>query len=459
MRNEKELQGYWKPSGGEDWVGGTAVYHPGEGINLQLFEPISDDPMSERPSFDYILGSTTEEGRVTLGSCSRAGYSMGGDDLSTEKYRAQRLFIGEHIPEAEPSFTRFRVTFPLMHQWAGLTGIQERLPEMGEDEEYGLRGVDVHYSPPDTKTAEGETRTVKVLTSANISHANAGSFSIDETTYLEIVPTNGRIVFENLINEVSSWQDFLTLAMDNNIGINEVQAYWENSSGEDVEVQVCYETSGEFEYPESFHPYRTNFQLNDLGEGSSSVLQNWIQLTDRYKSVYDLYFAVVYQTEMYLENQYMMLMTALNLYYQNRYEYKYLDEDRFHTIQNTLANSLPSDFEVDEEFKSHLQQEVLPTANQHSLEKRLSIIAGDHQEILTELPWNTAEEVSDLVEVHDYTVGRSSELQEMRPEWLYKKTAFMSMVLEVIILKDLGVPVEHIKSRLSKKYERRLDIP
>jgi hypothetical protein len=459
MRNKRELQGYWKPSSGERWIGGTAVYHPEEGIELQLFEPISDESFTEQPSFDYILGSTSEEGQVTLRNCRHSGTSIGGGTLNTEKYRAQSLFIGNHISESEPSFTRFRVNYPLLHQWAGLTGIEERLSRMDDDEEYDPNEIDVHYSPPDAKKAKGENREVQILTSANITHATAGSFSINENTYIEIAPTSGEIGFESLMDEVNNWRDFLTLAVNDNIGINEIRAYRETESGEEDDVQVYYEASGEFNYPENFHPHRTNFQLDDLEERASSVLQNWMQLTEQYKSVYDLYFAVVYQNQMYLENQHMMLVSALSFYYQERYDYKYLDEERFQTVMNTLSNSLSFDLETDEEFRSHLHHEVLPTANQHSLERRLSAIAEDHQDILAELPWDTAEEISDLARVHNYTVGQSSKLQEAGPEWLYKKTVFMSTLFEIIILKDLDVPTNHIKTQLSRKYQRRLDIP
>lgn len=455
MKTKKELQGYWKPPGGENWVGGTAVYHPEEGITLQLFEPLGDRSMTEPTSFDYILGNTTDEGEVTLRNCNRTRISEGSNSLSTEKYSAKYLFIGNHIPETEPSFTRFRVSYPLLHQWAGLTGLQRKLP--AEDNEYDPSEIDMHYSPPTTETAKGETRSVKVLTSANISHSVAGSFSVDEKTYLEIVPTTGGIGFEELMDEVNDWRDFVTFAMDDNVGINEIRAYQEDESGEEDNVQVYFEASGEFEYPDSFHPHRTNFQLDDLGDDAATVLTNWMQLTERYKSVYDLYFAVVYQEQMYLENQYMMLVTALNLYYQKRYENKYLDGNEFVAVMNSVRDSLPND--IDEGFRSHLLQDVLRSANQHSLERRLSTIAEDHQNILAELPWDTAEEISELVGVHDYTVGRSSELQEVGPEWLYKKTAFMSTLLEVTILSDMGVPEEHIREQLSRKYRRRLDIP
>lgn len=459
MMDKKELQGYWKPPGDEDWVGGTAIYHPKEGITLQLFEPTSKDPMMEHPSFDYFIGETTEDGQVTLGNCRQTSSSIGSDTLNTEKYRAQHLFVGDHIRSAEPSFTRFRVNYPLLHQWAGLTGIRKEFPQISDRVEYNPSEIDVHYSPPDTVTAQGNNRTVKILTSANISQSTAGSFSIDENTYLEIVPNSGEISFESLISEVDNWRDFLTFAIDDNIGINELRGYREDESGEESSVQIYYDTPEGFNHPDSYHPHRTNFQLDDLGENPQTVLTNWMQLTERYKSVFDLYFAVVYQTQMYLENQYMMLLSAMNLYYQKRYEYEYLDEERFDAVQKMLANSLSSDLEVDEEFKSHLQHDVLPSANQHSLKKRLTQIVEDHEEILVELPWDTAEEVSELVSVHDYTVGRSSELQEVGPEWIYKKTAFLSMLLKVIILEDLGVSAKHIETQLSRKYARRLDIP
>lgn len=175
-----------------------------------------------------------------------------------------------------------------------------------------------------------------------------------------------------------------------------------------------------------------------------------MELSDRYESVYDLYFAVVYQSQMYLENQYMMLMTALNLVYRQRFSYQYLSEEVMEDIKRSMDQALPA--EVDQEFRYRLIEEILPAANQYSIEKVLTELAEIYEPIIEELPWEFDQEIAEIVAMHDYTVGRSRKLQEMDPQDIYDKTVVLRTLLEAILLTDIGIPEDHVREKLAQRY-------
>lgn len=211
-----------------------------------------------------------------------------------------------------------------------------------------------------------------------------------------------------------------------------------------------YNTTGDSNYPEQLNTYTANFTLADIKENLSNVLINWMELSDRYESVYDLYFVVVYQSQMYLENQYMMLMTAWNLVYQQRFSYQYLSEEEMQEVMRNIDQALPA--EVNQEFSYHLIEEIIPTANQYSIEKVLAELAEIYEPVVEELPWEFDQEIEEIVAIHDYTVGRSRKLQEMDLQDIYDKTVVLRTLLEAILLTDIGIPEDYVREKLAQRY-------
>ena len=447
MRNRKEMSGYWRPPDGE-YVGGIATFKPGDGVDLQLFTPFGDTPFdSETERYNRIFGKTIDGDIVTLTDAFRTGSSVGGP-LSTESYHSQRLIVGGHLTEEDTSFDKFRVRYPLLYQWVGLTGITQDFVEK-EDNKPGFAETNISYSPPSTKTVETDSQILKIISTGNVSHSQSGNISITEDSYLEIQP-EGQIGLHEIINQVSNWRDFFGLATDENIGVSEVIGYKETEATPNQEFKIHYPISDDYEYPDKIHPVSSNFLLRDIDNELSTVFRNWLKTSEKYQNVYDLYFAVVYQSQMYLENQYMMLISAVNLYYQRKCDSKYMSEGEFENVAGNLSQSLPP--WVDEEFKGHFLDHALPSANQHSLEKRLVKLVEDNEKILASLEWDFEKEIVDVIEVHDYTVGRSAELQEVSPHWLHEKTMMLTALLETILLREIGIPGDHIREKLKRKY-------
>lgn len=444
MKNKKELKGYWRlpEEGGEEseWIGGIATFDPGNKIKLELFSNMSENILTDdQPQFDRIFGWTTEGEKVTLQNCIRVGFSSKAE---TETYAVRSLFIGDYLQESDPSFDRFRVSYPLLYQWAQQTGIKREFSELNE--------MTVEYSPPPAQEAETEEELIRIITSGRTESSNRGKITINEETYLEINPKERMIYFSEIKDQVSKWKDFTTIATNENIGISELAGYQETDSKQDNKIEIYYNTVGNSNHPEQLNTYTANFTLADIEENLSNILINWMELSDRYESVYDLYFAVVYQSQMYLENQYMMLMTALNLVYQQQFSYQYLSEDELQDVMRHIDQALPA--EVNQEFRSHLIEEIIPAANQYSIEKVLTELVDIYEPVVEELPWEFNQEIAEIVAIHDYTAGRSHELQKMDSQKIYDKTVVLRTLLEAIILNDIGIPEDHIREKLAQRY-------
>lgn len=249
--------------------------------------------------------------------------------------------------------------------------------------------------------------------------------------------------------QVNKWADFLTLATNENISVARIFGYQKNSENDDG-IELFYRTQGNLNYPENFSSYNANFTLPDIDENFSNVISNWIEMSERYESVYDLYFAVVYQSQMYLENQYMMLITALNMIYQKRFDHLYLNNTELQEVRENIKQAIPAG--IDENFRDHLIEDTLPATNQHSIEEALSTIVERYSNIIDELRWDFSQEVAEIVAMHDYTAGRSHELQEIDSQNIYDKTMVLRALLEAILLTDIGIPEDHVREKLAQKY-------
>ena len=102
MIDEKEYRGYWWiPENSEHTVGGVAKFTPDDGVSLELFSPLNEDPeyIDSRTvlKYDYIHGHTINDEQITLKDCTRSSYSLsfgGGRSASKSAYRASRLTTG-----------------------------------------------------------------------------------------------------------------------------------------------------------------------------------------------------------------------------------------------------------------------------------------------------------------------------------------------------------------------------
>lgn len=411
---KRAFKGYWWLPNGEE-AGGVATYHPEDGIELELFSPIgefdSGDFGGEANRVSRILGLTTENELLTLDDCVQTQSSRefsSKQSLDTETYRANNLFVGNHITDGEITFDRFRVSYPLLYQWTGIQGLNFAVSDNAN--------FDISYDVPSAKEVELEKFDLKLLFSVSTTTSRSGKLTLEENAYLEFTPHAGSLTFDEIQRQVSKWQDFITLATGENVPASEVVGYTNSDSSEmDQSVEIFYTSSSRPDPPETVHPSRTNFMLPDIEENFITVIRNWAEQSNQYESAYDLYFSVVYESQMYLQNQYVTLMSAVEGFHREK-------------------------FREDTETASHIR-----------LNETLEEITTQYADVFTALPWDISDMASELVDIRNKAV-HGNIVKQTDQKQLYDHVLLLQGMLEAILLDELEVPVAHVKDRLRTRY-------
>ena len=415
MIEQQEYKGHWWLPGTEgDTAAGVATYNPDEGIELELFSKIEESNIADKATrYDRIFGVTTDNELVTLSDCIVTSTSMTMSPRSrssTLKCLAHQLFVGDHIEESPITFDRVRITYPPLLQWAGIDGTTMNME--------GSNSFTLSYETPSTITNTLPNFDLDILATANTSRSRSGKFTLEQEAYFELTPKSGEIHFEQVQSQVGKWQDFITLAVGDDVSASKVRAYRESEVKErSVEIEIFYQSVSHSTDIDPMHTRRTNFVLDDIRDRVDEILRNWAIQSTKYKSAYDLYFSVVYLSEMYLQTQYIMLMSAMESFYREKFE-KNADTDRLPPIRQVLDDI------------------VVTYSNQ---------FGG--------LPWGLDDQmVSELLELRNRAV-HGIETSDIENREMYDKVLLLQAMLEAILLSELGIPMDHIHERLGFRYK------
>jgi len=459
MIEEREFRGYWwLPENSDEKVGGIASFSPSDGVFLELFSALNEDPEYSgsdnvfRP--DFIHGITTEGEKVTLANCIRGGYSLSssqGTEVTSSKYQAISLLSGAHFTE-QVSFDRFRVQFPLLTKWSGITGINYSGSVLEGGEVSAGDTFEVTYEFPESITADLDDVELKLIFNADFNMGRVGGVSIDEKAYLDIIPDSGQISYEESTDYSEILQDFITLATGKEVQASMMVGRLEQDEQPgNTDVEIFFSTGSDLKLPDSLHPRKANFVLSDIVEDFSEVMNNWFEHYEELEPVYNLYFSVQYNSEMYLQNQFLSLTQAIETYHRREIGGQYLSDDDFEEFYEELCENIPGRF--DESFRDHLEQGTFKYANEYSLRKRLSQLVSEQENILKELPMDVEASVNEIVNTRNYLTHYDEGISpRVDTDELHPLILRLRAILETVLLSNLGIPEDQIVERLQQRF-------
>ena len=459
MIDEREFRGYWwLPENPDEKVGGIASFSPSDGVSLELFSTLNEDPeyMGSGNAFrpDFVHGITTEGERVTLKNCIRGSYSMSssqGTGVANSSYQAISLLSGAHFTE-QINFDRFRVQFPLLTKWAGVTGVNYSGSVFEGGEVSAGDTFEITYEFPESITAELEDAELKLIFNADFNMGRVGGVSVDEEVYFDIIPDSDQVTYSGSIDYSGMLQDFITLATGKEVQASMMIGRLEREEQPGYnDVEVLFSTSGDLKLPDSLHPLKANFVLADIVDDFSEVMNNWFQHYEELEPVYNLYFSVQYNSEMYLQNQFLSLTQAIETYHRREIGGQYLSNSEFEEFYGELCEIIPDRF--DESFQDHLEKGTFKYANDFSLRKRLSQLVSEQENILGKLPMDVEASVNEIVNTRNYLthynegISPRADTGELHPLILR-----LRVILETVLLSNLGIPEDQIVERLQQRY-------
>lgn len=460
MLEERSHEGYWwLPDNEENIVGGVVNYSPKDGIWLETFSALNIDP--EYLGSDNVFrppvihGTTTRGENITLRRCARNQYNLASQGQATgtpSEYLVLEMVEGIHYDPSEPEFTSVQATFPLMADWARISGISRPTGSMIDDPEDG-DSIDLHYEVPETISTDLDDFTLSIRTDFSVNLNLTGGATIEEVPYVIIEPSSGELPYYEALELIGTFQDFLTLGTGKELQPEGIKGTIEDDDGDEIQVQVIHPLPGGPHDPDSMHPLKANFILGDIIEDIDNVVSQWFSHADELKPVFDSYFGVLYNSTLYAQNQFLALTRAVESYHRESYPDKYLDEDDFGVFYEVMVESIPDD--LPDDFRDHLEGGTLKYANEYSLRKRLTLLTDELEEFIEDYPWDIQDEVGPITDTRNYLTHHDESISGAEPDRLSDFILMLQAILETILLRDIDIPQDQIKERVSQRYAER----
>jgi hypothetical protein len=492
---EAKFTGIWQDVEREDGAYGILEFAPDDGAKLSTvnsldssqddsefwpapFQMMANASSGSATRHSIVQGKDVSGNPITLLDVVRNntsfGWSNNGGVGGESTYRVSKVLKGRWFDE-EPKFDYLKTKLPHFEEWCELTGISQQIEKSDDGNSARLEPGDkvkLVMEVPESVEAEFGNYNISLESSVNTDSNNLADKSIQAEMYVKIESDEPESL-ESLKEEMRKVQNLVSLGMMKGLQPVEVKAGW---NGERKEVEVLHQIDTGL-IPEDL-PYRKymNFTFRDISDDFEEILEIWEEKYEELKPVFDLYFSALYNPQMYIENKLMTMAHAVESYFRETEDATYLDEkwddvnqdfiDFMHgDVENLVSEgsnleTLKEKHELHSksDFLSHMANGTLEYANEYSLRKMIKELTDKHEDLLEGIEHNPIGKSGLIADTRNYLVHRTEELKESgttEHKEQIKLTWSLRLLLEVCILRDLGIEDEHIKERLGTRYANK----
>ncbi len=452
MIENREFRGYWwLPENPDKKVGGVATFTPNNWVKLHIFSELEIGVKDFRP--EIILGVTTTGKRVTLRYCSKNNFSFISKDVvaTPVEYIAKEIFLGEHFKNSNIQFDSIEACFPLLQEWMNITGVTCS-GSIINDPPKKIRSEDnfnIDYEFPESIVSEIENKLLELKIKTNIKPKRIGGAKIDENAIVKISAKVEKFSFDEGIEYIYTFQDFLRLATRKIMTPIWIKGKIEKPGDKKPKgIDIYFPLRGGVNIPKHLHPEKANFMLYDISDQFDSTMKKWYQKAEELKPLYNLYFEFFHNPNLYPRNKFLSLTQALEAYYRVEHGEKYITDDEFYDgYYEQLCDNIPNDLPSD--FKSHLKDGTFKYANEFSLKNKLKKILEKYGSVFSKLPLDIKSEIDTLVNTRNYLIHYDKDIDNYDTSRIPEFTNILGLIIEVILLREIRIPKEKIIESLS----------
>lgn len=461
-----EEKGYWWLSDDpDDRIPGTLKFSPEKGIELELIGDFKDRTpwetdenghqvkyhTSKTELHNFINGENFVRKKFSIYKTYQKSSSGNFFDSTARAtvYSGFYLFSGHHFSkEEELSFDIFRLKYHYLPEWFAITGY-EAYTRVTPDrktlldfEEYSLK----YKNPKELTYKIKDINTKSKIKSFDFSiyHSFNNRFSgmnpiLQQSTYIEI-NLEKQIDFQDFRDEIELPLE--TFFMFSTRKTSFVLEMWLKNDSFERSVQVFYQNEKPFDYQESI-AFREHFiKYQEIKENFSTYLINWFNKIYKLKPVFDLYFNATFYPHMFIQNQFLNLSGALEVYHRRLLRKPELSTDELALRQEKILKAFP-------EYKEWLEPKL--KHNEPSLKVKLEELVnivkpviGEYNRKIDELPQQVADRRNYLTH-YDKTYEKKFTDQKQFYRDITDLSAKIRMILDVLFLKELGIEDDKIK--------------
>lgn len=439
------------PGQSDQKIAGTLSFDPVEGLSLELYDRFQGVTFANNNRL-MIHGVIFENATaITLTNCLLTSLpvtlsSVSGYTLSSATFHVGLVFEGHHFSsEEEFEFENVQIKFSNLESWFTSTPVEfppfDQSLKFGPKDSITFQLDDFNLSIYETHPQQNAIHSVHVKRDVRI--------SIDFT-----YPVN----FQTLSEKVFHLRRFFSFAvgvpvfaLDINLG-NRPRNVW---------VDLIILQIGNIKKAKtSVSNFEMVFTRESISNEIEDGLRNWFKTFNDLRSVYELYFAVVFAPSMYLDVQFLLLSQAIEAYHRKTFQQDtYMDSSEFDEkilpqliqVINKI-NNLPSSYK--DSMKGKLKY-----TNEYSLRKRLKDIlnklSAEYPNHLLALIPDRSKFVDDFVNNRNNLTHHDSTNFEGE---LYPYVLRSKVILQICLINLMRVPTDKAIAMIEKSSDFKLAI-
>lgn len=449
MNEEFEYTGvWWLPSNRETKIPGILKFDQSEGAILELDGCFTDDPEMDELFNPAIVNGVSSTGvNITLHRCLGKHLTIRGGGFSHSKLYAHEVFEGVHFERREDiKFRCLFVDYSHLDTWLGISGF-DIVPNKHDE-------IWIKYKTPDSIPVFISSDLVLFI----VFLTSYSPFALTEA-YLRqkvkimIAPAQEQS-FEELQKIVRRIQDFLTLANIEPVyplsieGETELKKEIVGDKTVYPKVKIFYQLPKVHGAVVETGRFRALFAFKDISDKFQYFLQNWFRKAEELEPVYQLYFGLIYNPHMYLEQKFSCLVEALEAYHRRIMQNYELPMDKHNERICKILDAVP------QEYKTWLERK-LEYSNEPILRRRLRELLNNHSVTVPNFIRNRESFIDKVVITRNYLIHHDPRLEAKaaKKEKLHYITRRLQLLVDLCLLKELGFSSDEVQGFVPTKYQ------
>lgn len=258
--------------------------------------------------------------------------------------------------------------------------------------------------------------------------------------------------FDEILKNIKSLKDFLTLAMYNQTNFKNISCHI-NTSRKQNKITIY---SNLLNYnPTEFSMYKSLLYFSDI-ESKSDIFERWFNIHEKYKPLFDIYFTN-FSDNITIEYQFLSYTQALESYMRknDKFEDKFMNDKEYEIVKNELNEYVNNSIMVKSQKDSWRNK--INFGNEVSLRRRLKDLIRylEDFEITQKITnGNNNEFIENIVDLRNYYTHYSRE-KKHDVYHVISLTFNLRLLLELCILNELNFDKEFIDYTLNRVFERK----
>jgi len=397
---------------------------------------------SEPPERDIILGSCGGKA-ITLHRCilTKARETIGAvQSQPVYQFFATEAYIGVQFRSgADIKFGSVSVVYSNIDEWLNL-----HVFDIQHEQD---RTIITYEEPRPIEidvTDVGKVSIISGRVGPTMSYVQTEA-TIKQKTFVKVEPAK-EIPYEDYVPTMYHIRNLLSLGVGQPVHPTEIMGTTKKTKQLIRDkpyypsVQIISTRWSMGEVPESLFPYRMRFTFSDVSDRMQLFLNTWFKKAELLDPVYDLYFGILYNQHMFLEQRFLSLIQAIESYHRRFMKNCELSEEEHKTRVAEILGA------VAEKHREWLEKDILPYSNEPSLRRRLKDVLAKCSAIVSLNKGDQRNFVNRVVTTRNYLTHYDASLRAgaARGVDLLQLTQRLKVLVETCLLLELGFEASEV---------------